>query len=84
MIRTNTHEGLCPLSHLYYNTSSIKNNMKRIQLTDMLVFILMATLLLDIDFNETKPLEWIALIVSSVWLVIFIIKILLPTNKKGS
>jgi len=55
--------------------------MKRITSSDLLVFILMAVLLLDIDFNNMSVLNWIGCIVAVIWFITFVLKLLLPERR---
>jgi hypothetical protein len=56
--------------------------MNRINSTDLLAFVLMAILLLEIDFNKMTTLSWIGLVVSILWFILFIIKMILPAKEK--
>ena len=56
--------------------------MNRINSTDLLAFVLMAILLLEIDFNNMTTLSWIGLVVSVLWFILFIIKMILPAKEK--
>lgn len=49
--------------------------MKRIDTTDFLAFILMGFLLLEIDFSNMSLTNWIALVVSGLWFILFLIKL---------
>lgn len=56
--------------------------MNKINSTDLLAFVLMAILLLEIDFNNMTTLNWIGLVVSLLWFILFITKMILPTKEK--
>ncbi|MBS7428234.1 hypothetical protein [Virgibacillus sp. 6R] len=56
--------------------------MNRLNSTDLLAFVLMTILLLEIDFNNMTTLSWIGLVVSVLWFILFIIKIILPAKEK--
>ena len=55
--------------------------MNRINSSDLLVFILMVVMLADIDFDNMNMIHWLGLVVSAVWLLLFIIKTI-STKKK--
>jgi uncharacterized membrane protein len=55
--------------------------MNRINSTDLLAFVLMAILLLEIDFNNMTALSWIGLVVSIVWFILFITKMILTKER---
>lgn len=60
--------------------------MLRISIEDLFAFILMAILLLEIDFKNMSLISWIGLFVSIVWCVVFItrnIKVTIKEYKKG-
>ncbi|GIP63385.1 hypothetical protein J32TS6_19400 [Virgibacillus pantothenticus] len=41
----------------------------------------MAILLLEIDFNNMTTLSWIGLVVSVLWFILFITKLILPKER---
>ena len=45
------------------------------------MFILMVVMLADIDFDNMNMIHWLGLVVSAVWLLLFIIKTI-STKKK--
>lgn len=55
--------------------------MKRISSNDLLVFVLMAVLILGMDFNNMAALNWIGCIVAVIWVILFIIKLVLPKER---
>lgn len=58
-----------------------KLNMRRSS-TDLLVFVLMAALLLDLDFNNMSALNWISCVVALLWFVLFVVKLFVA--KRGA
>lgn len=55
--------------------------MNRISVTDWLVFILMAVMLLEINFKDMTVFNWIACIVALIWFVLFIVKLIIPKGR---
>ncbi len=58
--------------------------MKRINSSDLTVFILMVVLLADIDFDNMNMIQWVGLIVSVIWLLLFIVKMIGTKGKKDT
>src|SRR5699024_9570016 len=77
--RTNS-AGLYPNLNIIITYSSI-NIMNRISVTDWLVFILMAVMLLEINFKDMTVFNWIACIVALIWFVLFIVKLIIPKGR---
>lgn len=55
--------------------------MNRINSLETLMFIIVALYLVELDFNSMSILNWAGFSVSVLWLILFIVKHLLP--KKG-
>ena len=55
--------------------------MKHISSLDLLMFIIVAVYLSDMDFKNMSTLKWIGFISSSLWIVIFIVKLTIQTKK---
>lgn len=55
---------------------------KRISSLDLLLLIIVSIYLIDMDFEKMNTLEWVATIVCFIWLILFIIKHLLPAKKE--
>ncbi|WP_179134419.1 hydrophobic protein [Oceanobacillus timonensis] len=48
------------------------------------MFILMVVLLADIDFDNMNMIQWVGLIVSVIWLLLFIVKMIGTKGKKDT
>jgi len=57
--------------------------MRRIQTTDALAFIVIALYLVNLNLDDMNTLSWIGFSVSIIYLVVFIVKHLIP-EKKGT
>lgn len=52
--------------------------MKKTSSSDLLVLILVLVFAFDLNVKQMNTIHWIGAVVSIVWLVLFIIKLLVP------
>lgn len=57
--------------------------MNRISSLETLMFIVLSLYLIDLDFSSMSILNWIGFTATILWLILFIIKHLLPKKQGG-